>query len=782
MVVAPAASTAQGAKRPNVLLITVDALRPDHLGCYGYARETSPTLDRIAEEGITFTQAISSSAWTSPGVISLLTSLYAPTHGIDIRGKTLDPDIVTLADVLLANGYVAPDLSYLTSIPNFQNLGFQPYPNKAREIALGDDILFRWLRDHRQEPFFVYYHYRHVHLPYDPSPPYDRMFTPVGYDRSAFTKEKVRMVREEVTIPAGSLGFNTGDRDWVHGLYDGEVREMDDVFLRALFRTMEELGLSDNTLLIVTADHGEELLDHGFVGHASTSLSSTLYDELIRIPLIMRWPGGLPTGRRIEHQVQMIDVMPTVLDLLGIPVPAGTQGRSLVPLMRGRASWEERPAFCETSPGGYQCSLELFEIRIRCVRTPRWKLIYTHAPEGHSYRLYDLRADPGERRDVAGDNVKETERLRAVLHRWILLAQRRVVKEGSSRKQADMDASPDGTPVPVFPADGDTLRYDVAGGVIAPRWTGAPSASYVLEYDVGRGAYHLTGTLPTGGNAPEYGPFSRELWDTLVLYNPWTFRVWKADEPEGKSRWVTFFLGGAGYARRRSLWAYVWPGLHSGRMLLLALGGVLVNAAETAYSMPTADKLFYPLLVAIAWGVLWPYMERMGRERTKRWGLVAGYTLLIYLTLPVMPKVWRALYAQTGGAIDYAGNLIVGAFGLALLPRLRRRRPSQYLWCALIATAYVLLLLRIDRSPAERLHLAEYGLLSLFVFSALRLDVRGRVVYPLSLLVAGLVGSLDEAIQWILPDRVFTFQDIGLNALSSGLGLMVIGLVWRPDL
>ena len=771
-----ACSAARASERPNIVLITVDALRPDHLGCYGYERETSPALDAIAEEGVVFTQAISSSAWTSPGVLSLLTSLHVPTHGVDIRGKTLDPKVVTLPDLLVANGYVAPDLTYLTSIPNFLNLGFQPYPGKIRDAALGDEILMRWLREHREEPFFVYYHYRDVHLPYDPSAPYDRMFTPEGYDRPGFVREKVRIVREEVTIPAGSVGFDVGDRDWVRGLYDGAVREMDDTFLRPLLRTLEEIGLRDNTLLIVTADHGEELLDHGFVGHASTSLSSTLYDELIRIPLIMYWPKRLPSGLRIENQVQILDVMPTVLDLLGIPAPEGGQGRSLVPLIRGDAVEAERPAFCETSPGGYQSTPELFEIRVRCVRTPSWKLLYTHAPQGHTYRLYDLLADPEEKRDAGPDHPDLMADLKATLHRWIVHTQHRAVKEELSLGAADSGA-PFEVPVPTSPGDGDTLRYGVTGGVLAPRWTGAASAAYVLEYDVGRGVYHLAGTFPVQGTAPEYGPFSRELWHTLTLYNPWKFRVWRADHPEQKSRWVTFAVGGAGYAKQTSFWTHAGIWLRTGGTVLLSLGGVAGRGAQRIYAIPGSDKAFWALLIAVLWGILTPCVDRMGRERAKRWGSVLAYTLFIFLTLPVMPRVWGMLYAETGGMIRYAGNLVVIVLGLALLPRLRRRKPIVYIGCVLIGVLYALLLLRINRSPAERLHLAEYGVLSFFLFAALRLDLRGWPLYALALLVAGGIGATDEAVQWLLPNRVFDMRDIGLNILSSGLGLAAVGMI-----
>ena len=141
--------------KPNVLVITVDTFRPDHLGAYGYGRPTSPHLDSIAADGVVFRQAYSTSAWTAPGLISLLTSLDAPSHGVDVRGKSIRPGVVTLADALRAGGYRAPDIFFLTDIPNFHHLGFESYSKRSQYIRDGDEILFRWLQEEAsssQEP------------------------------------------------------------------------------------------------------------------------------------------------------------------------------------------------------------------------------------------------------------------------------------------------------------------------------------------------------------------------------------------------------------------------------------------------------------------------------------------------------------------------------------------------------------------------------------------------------------------------------------------------------
>ncbi|MDP6775942.1 MAG: sulfatase-like hydrolase/transferase, partial [Candidatus Latescibacteria bacterium] len=178
------------AQKPNVLLITVDTFRPDHIGVYGYGRNTTPALDRLAEDGVVFTDAISSSSWTTPGLLSGLTGLWAPTHGVDVRGKALRKGTPTMATLLREAGYAAPDILYLSSLPNFQNLGLTAtYPERDRYLPSGDEVLFKALEAYQDSTFFLYYHYRNLHLPYNPTPPYDRMFTPRGFDRSGFVRD-----------------------------------------------------------------------------------------------------------------------------------------------------------------------------------------------------------------------------------------------------------------------------------------------------------------------------------------------------------------------------------------------------------------------------------------------------------------------------------------------------------------------------------------------------------------------------------------------------------------
>jgi VanZ family protein len=191
------------------------------------------------------------------------------------------------------------------------------------------------------------------------------------------------------------------------------------------------------------------------------------------------------------------------------------------------------------------------------------------------------------------------------------------------------------------------------------------------------------------------------------------------------------------------------------------------------------DLVSAGLGIAILAGLLQPCAARLGPERVRRWGAVLLYMGFIYATLPVMPRVWGALWGYTQGRVDYVGIMVAIVAGLALLVYLilRCRRPAPFLLVPPVAAVYALLLANLGRSPAERLHLAEYGLLSLLMFLALRIDMPRRRAYLWGWSIASAAGALDEGIQWLLPNRVFELKDIGLNIVCSGLGMLVVALL-----
>jgi arylsulfatase A-like enzyme len=764
----------------NVLLVTVDTFRPDHLGTYGYGRDTSPALDSLAADGAVFEQTISSSSWTTPGLMSVLTGQWAPSHGVDVRGKSLRAGTPTFGSELARAGYTTPDILYLSSIPNFQNIGLtRSYEDRDKHLPNGDEVLFKALEAYQDSLFFLYYHYRNLHLPIRPEKPYDELFTPPRYDQAGFVKDRVQVVSENVIIPLGTLTFAPEDTGWVRGLYDGQIREMDETFFRPLIRQLKDLGLYERTLVIVTADHGEELLEHGFIGHPSTSLKGSAYDELIRIPLVMTCPDLIPPDVRVPMQVQNIDILPTVLDLLHLPIPSSVQGRSLVQALRGE-SMDPRPAFTETTQGGYQSTPEMMKVRVRAHRAAPWKLIHSLGPGLDQTELFNLENDPGETRDVSSEFPGITDRMRKDLHAWLLTA-----KQSPQAESTSVDGPVHTGQIRVrFPTDGDTLRYTDAGKTVDVQWQGTARAAYAIEYRVGTGNYHLEGKLPVNGLVSRHGPFTEEMWNMLSLYNPFTFRI-VADGSGAASEWITFVIEPSGDVEApslingilvRSVWAAAEVSL-----LLGGLWGGLALILESWSSYVLSDFLGWGLALTLAVAVIAPIpIRRFGIERSKLWGTVAVYTVLIYSTLSIVPELWGILFGLTQGRIDYAMPLIAVGFAIWTVVRIARLGLGikSIFAVILIGGLYTSLLTWLSQSPAERFHLAEYGFLSLLIYRAFRLETDRTLAVLYGLIVASVLGTGDELIQWALPNRVFELKDIWLNILSSCLGMaLVIALI-----
>jgi len=783
---------------PNIILITVDTFRPDHLGYYGYDRDTSPHLDTLSSEGVFFRQAFATSAWTAPGLISIQTSLYGPTHGVDIRGRSMDPQVVTLAEALGQAGYRAPDIFFLTDVPNFQHLGLEPYGRKRQYVRQGDEILFRWLEEEAHSgaaPFYLYYHYRDLHQPYLPLDEFDlytdeafgHRYNPWSWFKRFAAREKRDLVRREVLLPRGVMDFTAWDKPWVDALYDGQVRQLDERFFGRLRRTLTDLSLTENTVVVISADHGEELLEHGLIGHVSTYKEGHLHDELTRIPLIFWYPSRLTGGRVVDEPVQCIDIMPTLLELAGTRTPAGAQGASLVPLLEGAPGWRRRPVFMETSGGGYGANVEQYARRVRAVRTERWKLVHS-SPEDERV-LYDLAADPREERDVRAAHPAVADSLEALLWAWHEASARRPSAGGAPAEMALPLASaaapdPGERPVIAYPVQGDTLEYLGEDQSIGLRWSGDSTAAYTIQYEVGLGAYHLEGELPVTGNEPAYGPFHESFWNPLVLYNPWRFRVYPAGSPELASEWVSFHLAPSAAAGG---WSVTGLGLAAAASLAAAadqvgllawgLGLGLLDLYGWVAQVPAADVTAWALIAAIAAAAVWPRLRRLGVERCQAWGAALAYIAFVYATVPVFPAIWDRLRDHTEGAIAHLGIAVIAALALGLADRVRRavgrRAWEPYAVLAVVFVAYGYLLARFSTFPAERLHLVEYGLVSVFLVRALRLDLPPRTAYLASLVLTTVVGFGDECIQWALPQRFFELKDVQLNAISGALGLAI---------
>ena len=402
-----------------------------------------------------------------------------------------------------------------------------------------------WLKGTSGKPFFAWVHLEGPHLPLNPPPPYDRMFTPGGQPLPPDVLARLKPFREQPVIPRTEASVDPRDRDAVTALYDGKVRRTDEEIGRIL-ATLDRVGLTRSTLVIVSADHGEELLDHGFIGHASTSLAGTLFDELIHVPLIMSYPGVLPQGRKVGSLVEGIDVLPTVLDLLGVPAPPVVQGRSLLPLIRGKRRPSVPQVFAETTTCGRSCPEGQEQNRLQAVRTPTWKLIRSEDAAGERFALYHVASDPGERRDVAAGHPQIVARLRAELARHVVLNQ---AKADELRAMVALAARP--APEPsgaavkpriLRPRNGRQLAFTEEAGRVVVEWEGRPHDRYVLEYEVGTGRYQMRGDFTVIGPRKAFGPLQAEVWNQLVFYNPFRVRIRPArcDKAACWSEWVTF--------------------------------------------------------------------------------------------------------------------------------------------------------------------------------------------------------------------------------------------------
>jgi arylsulfatase A-like enzyme len=406
---APSAAAASSA-RPNVVVITIDALRADHLSAYGYPRPTSPRIDRFAASAVLYERAISPASSTHPAMAALATSRY-PTAFTGRPFKYVPYSFTTLAEALRDAGYrtgAVVSNVWLKASLGFDQ-GFEEYDQQSamcefyadtrrvdwRSAADVSNAALAFLARHRSERFFLWLHYLDPHHPYEPPPPFDRAFAEPGTERAALiarlralpTDEQTRLLVELGTraVPVPDETFHA-----VVDQYDGEIAFTDAQVGRVL-DAIERLDVAHATLVVVTADHGEEFRDHGRWGHGET-----LYQEVIHVPLIVRYPDD-PGGRRVAALVRTIDVAPTVLSVVGVAVPPTMHGSDL----RQAAARADDDAV-SVCPRSRQLSIEAHG----------WKLITGGTRGGPS--LFHVAEDPREGTNLA---ARDAGRVRALLAR-----------------------------------------------------------------------------------------------------------------------------------------------------------------------------------------------------------------------------------------------------------------------------------------------------------------------------------------------------------------------------
>jgi arylsulfatase A-like enzyme len=392
------AITAPREDAPLVIVYLVDTLRADHTTPYGYARNTTPHLLSFSKDAVVFDQAISHASWTKPSVASLFTSQLPGRHRAVQLRDSLDLGHATLAEMLQLRGFstgaaIANSVIYSTGT-NFEQ-GFDFYaglhgegnrPSKLVEAAGVVDEALRFLEARRGFPTFLYVHTMDPHVPYQPPAPFDRMFEPHPTpDHPAVDP------RYDFKEPK--------DRDRLMAQYDGDIAYGDQEFGRFV-KTLKERGVYDRALIVFVADHGEEFEDHGKWLHGRS-----VFDELIRVPLIVKFPKGQGAGQRLAHQVQTVDILPTVLEAAGLPVPAPPiiSGRPLQAVLKGGAP--EPRAVSEISHRGFVA---------HGIRTREDKYIQRFSPEeGELY--FNLQKDPKEMANLSGQAPERVRQLRADL-------------------------------------------------------------------------------------------------------------------------------------------------------------------------------------------------------------------------------------------------------------------------------------------------------------------------------------------------------------------------------
>jgi len=400
-------------RRPNIVLYVVDTVRADRLGVYGYEKPTSPRLDAFAAGAVLFENAYAQSSWTRPAVASLFTGLLPPAHRTVGRRSVLPEDALTLAEILAANGYEGMGL---VRNPNVSRaFGFaQGFARFRSEDRDRDETMLErvrlWLdeREGSGQPFFLFLHAIDPHGPYDPAPEFEEMFEAGG------APAHYRTVRYLLRLNRGEVEPGPGTAEALSRLYDAEVAQND----RAFGELLDELsvrGLGEDTAVIYVSDHGEEFAEHGRWEHGLS-----LYEEVLRVPLVMRLPGVPP--RRVEAPAQHVDILPTLLGYLGIEAPP-TDGRDLLAARRRG-----------DDPPDVYTHLDVDGHRAASVIRGHYKLVLPQSPsQGTDPMLFDLEADPGELEDIAADRPEVVERMLG------LLAERNLAGEIESAEEIEDD-------------------------------------------------------------------------------------------------------------------------------------------------------------------------------------------------------------------------------------------------------------------------------------------------------------------------------------------------------
>ena len=392
----------------NLVFVSFDALQASHVGSLGYSRNITPTIDAIARQSFTFTNTISVVSWTVPASMTWFTGVYPSEHRMtnkyavynrDVRKpanlKELAPTLVTLADLFRQHGYATAGFTGNAGVSGGfgYEQGFDVYVHETAKFGGFDYSIpcaLEWLKANRQRKFFLFLHGYDCHGQNAPPGGYDYRFVNKDYDGKYLGTTLEQEALREEGLDRGFLTMRDQDVRFWRAIYDEKINRADERF-KHFMAEFDTLGINDKTLFILTSDHGTEFYEHRRLDHGFT-----LYNEQLHVPLFIKFPGQ-SSQRIIADRCSSIDVMPTILGIMDLPVPTQLRGTSLVPAMKGEAI--RKDVFSETDYRAYTYKRSI-------VSVDGWKLIYTL--EARTRELYDLNTDPHETKNVAA-----TERPRA---------------------------------------------------------------------------------------------------------------------------------------------------------------------------------------------------------------------------------------------------------------------------------------------------------------------------------------------------------------------------------
>ena len=435
--------------KPNILLIVIDTLRADHLGCYGYARNTSPNIDALAQQGVVGENLFAPGIPTQPAFTTIFTGQHPITHQIVSHGgeRNLSRESPWLPEQLQKAGYTTCAADNLAHIKPWFLRGFEFYVDPSFRVATRINVdcetlnarAIPWLKAHAHEPFFLFVHYWEPHTPYvppvrlrdlfyagDPFGLTNTSLQPLDHQplgdlwRSTWFKTLARdYANTRIREYANTRIPEITDVEYIVAMYDSAIRYVDEA-IGQLLNALEETGVADDTLIIITADHGESMTEHDiyFEHHG-------LYDCTVRVPLIARWAnGGLTGGRRVQTWLQASDLAPTILNAANAKIPAAMEGKNALPILRKTQDVRRK-------------TLHDVIISEECTWQAKWsirksnhKLIVARGPDFHNMpprELYDLENDPQELVNLHDENRDVADALEAELEEWI---QQRLKKTG----------------------------------------------------------------------------------------------------------------------------------------------------------------------------------------------------------------------------------------------------------------------------------------------------------------------------------------------------------------